>query len=159
MTEQQKTIVCAFDQRSPRVSAFDIHEWVYEILHLQEHEEVMIQIDGPRRHVYTKFRDPQRMEAILTATQGKDDFRHETGEISKVLIEADRLGMRRVRVASLTPEVEDKTLKMALGPFGETRDIQPEICPNAYRYRVSGAVRVVSMSLVRHIPSHVVVAG
>ena len=52
MTKRQQTIVCAFDQRSPRVSAFDVHEWIYETLHLQEHEEVMIQIVGLRRHVY-----------------------------------------------------------------------------------------------------------
>jgi len=55
--------------------------------------------------------------------------------------------------------VEDKTLKMALGAFGEIRVIQPEIWPNAYRYGVSNGVRVVSISLVKHIPSHVVVAG
>jgi len=95
MTERQQTIVCAFDQRSPRVSAFDIHEWIYETLHLQEHEVVMLQIDGLRRHVYVKFREPQRMQAILTATQGQVDFRHENGEISKVRIEAVGLGMRR----------------------------------------------------------------
>jgi hypothetical protein len=61
MTEREQTIVCAFDQRSPRVSAFDIHEWIYEIVHLQEYEVVMVQIDGLRRHVYINFREPQRM--------------------------------------------------------------------------------------------------
>jgi len=159
MTERQQTIVCAFDQRSPRVSAFDIHEWVYETLHLQEHEVVMIQIDGPLHHVSIKFKDPQRMQAILTATQGQEYFRHENSEISKVRIEVLVLGMRRVRVASLPPEVEDKTLKMALGALGEISDIQPEIWPNAYRFPVSNGVRVVSMSLVKHIPSHVMVTG
>jgi hypothetical protein len=34
MTVLQQKIDCAFDQRSPRVSAFDIHEWIYETLHL-----------------------------------------------------------------------------------------------------------------------------
>jgi len=84
MTERHQTIVCAFDQRSTRMSAFDIHEWIYETLHLQEHEVVMIPIDGPRRHVYIKFRDPQKMQAILTATQGQEDFRHTNSENSKV---------------------------------------------------------------------------
>jgi len=77
-------IVRVFYQRSPRVSAYDIHEWAYETLHLQEHEVAIIQIDGPRRHVYIKFRDPQRMQAILRVTQGQEDFRHGNGEISKV---------------------------------------------------------------------------
>ena len=95
--------MCAFDQCRPRVSAFDVHECVYETLHLQEREVVMIQIDGPRRHVYIKFRDPQRMQAILTATQGQEDFRHENGEVSKVRIEAVVLGMRRMRVRAYPP--------------------------------------------------------
>jgi len=67
--------------------------------------------------------------------------------------------MRRVRVACLPPEVEDRALKMALGALGEIRDIQPEMWSNAYSYRVPNGVRVVSMSLVKRIPSHVVVAG
>jgi len=159
MTERQQTIVCAFDQNSPRVSAFDIHEWVYETLHLKEHEVVMIQIDGLRRHVDIKFRDSPRMQAILTATEAQEDFRHENGEMSRVRIEAIGLGMRRMRLASLPLELEDKTLKMALGAVGEIRAIQPEIWPNAYRFRVSAVVRVVSMSLIKHIHSHVVVAG
>jgi hypothetical protein len=61
----------------------------------------MIQIDGTRRHVYIKFREPQKMQETLTATQGQAEFRHESGEISKVQIEAVGLGMRRVRVANL----------------------------------------------------------
>jgi hypothetical protein len=77
------------------------------------------------------------MQAILTATQGQEDFRHENGEIAKVRIEAVGLGMREVRVVNLPPEVEDKTLKMTLGAFGEICDIQPEIWPNVYRYQVS----------------------
>ena len=93
MIERQQTIVCAFDQRSPRVSAFDIHEWICETLHLQEHDAVMIQIDGPRRHVYIKFSYPQIMQEIMTATQGQEGFRHENGYIFKVRIEAVGLGM------------------------------------------------------------------
>jgi hypothetical protein len=32
---------------------------------------------------YIKYQDPQRMNAILTETQGRKDFPHENGEISK----------------------------------------------------------------------------
>ena len=65
MTEGTHTIACAFDKRSPRVSAYHIHDTIYETLCLQEKEVMMIQIDGPRRHVYIKYRDPARMQAIL----------------------------------------------------------------------------------------------
>ena len=84
----------------------------------------MIQIDGPRRHVYIKFRNPQRMQALLTESQGQRDFRHDNGEISKVRIEAVGLGVLQVRMANLPSEVADTTLKMTLAVYGEIRDIQ-----------------------------------
>ena len=95
----------------------------------------MIQTDGPRRHVYRNFRDPQRMQALLTETQGQGDSRHHNGDISEVRIEAVRLGVRRVWVANLTPEVADRTLKMALGAYGEIREIQAETWSNANAIR------------------------
>ena len=47
----QNTIVCAFDQRNPRITAYNIHEWIHEKLRLEEDEISMIQIDGLRRRV------------------------------------------------------------------------------------------------------------
>ena len=85
---------------------------------------MIIQIGGTRRQIYIKFRDPQRMQAILTATQGQENFRHDKGEISKVRIEAVGLDMRSVKVANVLPKVTDRTLKMVLGAYGEIRDIQ-----------------------------------
>jgi len=143
MAERQHTIVCAFDQRSSRVSALDIHEWIYETLQLKTTEVCMIQIDGPRRHIYIKFQDPQRMNGLLTETQGEKDLRHDNGEISKVRIEAVGLRMRRVRVTNLPPEVADRTLKTALGTYGEIRDIQAETWSNAYRYPVANVIRII----------------
>jgi hypothetical protein len=119
----------------------------------------MIQIAGTRRNVYIKFREPQKMQETLTATQRQAEFRHENGEITKFRIEAVGLGMKRVRVANLLPEVADGTLKMALGTYGDVREIQLETWSNAYRYLVPNGIRVVVMTLVQHIPSHKVVAG
>ena len=51
--------------------------------------------------------------------------------------------MRRLRVANLPPEVADRTLKMALGAYGEIRDIQAETWSNALRYPVANGIRVV----------------
>jgi hypothetical protein len=159
MTERQHKIVCAFYHHSPRVSAHDMHGWVYETLHLQASELLMIQTDGPLRYIYIKFRDPQRMQVLLTEIQGQGDFRYENGEISKVRIEAVGLCVRRVKLANLPPEVADRTLKMALGAYGEIREIQTDTWSNAYRYPVTNGIRVVEMKLIQHIPSHMVVAG
>jgi hypothetical protein len=52
MGEGQNKIVCIFDMRSPRIAAYNIHEWIYAKLRLQEDEIRMIQTDGSRRRVY-----------------------------------------------------------------------------------------------------------
>jgi len=115
MTERQQAIVCAFDQCSPRVSEFDIHELVYETLHLQEHEVVMIQIDGPRRHVDMKFRDPQRMQAILTATQGQEDFRHDKRRNLKTSNRGGRIRKATSEGGQLTPRSGRQDLENGAG--------------------------------------------
>jgi hypothetical protein len=65
MSERQNTIVCMFDIKSPRISAFNIHEWILETLKLAEEDLCMIQIDGPRRHVYIKFKNSEQVHTVL----------------------------------------------------------------------------------------------
>jgi hypothetical protein len=55
MSERQNNLVCIFDLKSPRITAFQIHEWIYETMKLPETDVSMIQIDGPKRHIYIKF--------------------------------------------------------------------------------------------------------
>jgi len=51
MRERQNTIICAFDLRSPLISAYEIHEWIYIQMCLIDQEVTMAQIDGRQRHV------------------------------------------------------------------------------------------------------------
>jgi hypothetical protein len=81
------------------------------------------------------------MQEILTSTKAQEDFWHDNGEISKDRIEAIGLGMRRVRLANLPPEVADRTLKMVLGAYGEIRDIPAETWSNAYGSPVTNGIR------------------
>ena len=63
---------------------YQIQEWLYEQLRLQEDEIRMIQVDGPRRRVYIKFVTSEKMQTGLRSTAGLLEFQHETGEISIV---------------------------------------------------------------------------
>ena len=83
MSDRQNTIICIFDPVSPRISAYQIHEWIYEQLHLPEQDVRMVQIDGPRRRVYLKFTDNERVHTVLRATNGKSEFRHDNGKNPK----------------------------------------------------------------------------
>jgi hypothetical protein len=55
MSERQNTLVCMFDLKSPRITAFQIQERIHESMKLPETNVSMIQIDGPKRRVYIKF--------------------------------------------------------------------------------------------------------
>jgi len=70
MSERRNTIVCIFDQHSPKITAFRIDEWIHDSLQLEEDEVSMIQIDGPRRRVYIKFVNEMRMQRVLSKTNG-----------------------------------------------------------------------------------------
>ena len=107
MGERQNTIVCAFDMKSPRISAYDIHEWIYAQLKLEDNEVLMVQIEGLQRHVYIKLRDNNRLQQVLHLTGGQAEYRHTSGEISMVRVETAGLGTRRDRIANLPPEVPE----------------------------------------------------
>ena len=73
MSDRQNTIVSAFDQRSPCITAFHIHEWIYETLRLGEDEISMIQIDGQRSRAFIKFTNGVHMQRLLRDSARKLD--------------------------------------------------------------------------------------
>jgi hypothetical protein len=114
MSERQNTVVCALDPASPRISAYDIHEWLFTELRVSEHEILLKQIDVIKRYVYIKMTDSVKVQSLIDKTGGLAEFKHQKGEISQVnIIEADR-GRKRVRVANLPPEVPNETIRAVL---------------------------------------------
>ena len=94
MNDRQNTILCCFDLRSPRITAFHIHEWICENLRLAEEDMRMIQIDGHRRRVYMKFTSRERMQTLLQDSKGQLEFRHDNGELSQGNIELAGMGLK-----------------------------------------------------------------
>jgi hypothetical protein len=126
MCERQNTLVFIFDQRSPRITAYQIHEWLYEELRLQEDEIRMIQVDGPRRRVYIKFVTSEKMQTVLRSAAGQLEFHHETGEISIVRVYIAGMGLRKIRIANLPPEVSDKALRDIMSKYGDVKNVTEE---------------------------------
>ena len=98
MGERRTMTVCALDFKSPRISAFDIHEYIYAQTGLDENEISVVQIDLPKRHVYIKFRDNNRLQDVLHFTGGQVEYWHTNGEISILRLETAGLGMRKEKL-------------------------------------------------------------
>ena len=69
------------------------------------------------------------------------------------------MGMRRIWIASLPPEVNERSIRAALASYGETVSIQDEIWSKAYRYKAANGVKVIMMKLAKHLPSQMNIAG
>ena len=159
MSERRNTIVCCFDTNSPRISAFDIHEWIHHQLQVLKESVVKVQIVGIRRQVYIKFTDITYLKDMLQATSGTTVYKHASGEISPVRLEIAGKGTRRVRIANLPPEITGSTIRAALSTYGKVQSIQDETWSETYRYAVSNGIKVVTVALTKHIPSVITIAG
>jgi len=131
MCERQNTIVFSFDTQSPRVNAFQIHEWLHDTDLLKEDDVREIQIDGPLRKVYVKFVTSERMMNIMQHIQEDLSFHHENGEISQVKVEAAGVGIRRVRASTLPPEVTDSQIVNVMSTYGDIKKIQDDVWSHA----------------------------
>lgn len=159
MSDRINTLVCIFDPSSPRISAYNIHEWIHETLRVVEDDIKALQVDGPRRRVYIKFNNEDRMNAIFQDSKGLREYKHDNGEISQVVIEIAGLGIKKIRLAGLPPEVKEVTIKGHLAKYGEVVNIRDEIWAAAYRYKVYNGVRIAELKLKQHMPSNLTIAG
>jgi len=158
ISERQNNVVSSFDPKRPRASAFDIHEWIYEQLHVPENAVNMVQIEGPRRQVYINFPELQCFQKVLHSTTGQSEYKHDNGEISQVKIEMAGMGAKRVRLLNLLPEIPDEAVRFVFSNCGEIKEIQEERWSRAYRNSVANGARIVVIAIKKHIPSHMTVA-
>jgi hypothetical protein len=147
MAERHNTVVCSFDLSSPRITAYDSHEWIFAVLRIREHTVKMVQIDDVKRHIYIKLADTESVPALLQDTAGQAEYKYPSGELSIVNITLAGLGTKRVRIANLPPEVSNDTLRETLAPYGKIVAIQNERWSKTYRYSVDNGVRQVTMIL------------
>jgi hypothetical protein len=50
--------------------------WIYAQMCLNDQEVTIVQINGPKRQVYIKFRDNGRMQDVLHSTGGQVAYQH-----------------------------------------------------------------------------------
>jgi hypothetical protein len=159
MDERQNTVVCQFPTQSPKLSAFDIQEWIFATLQLPDDEILMVQIDGPTRCVYIKFVTSKKMDNHSSRILGQHEYKHPTGEITQIHVKQTGLGYRSVRLTGLPPEVSDSAIITALSRYGEITSPQAEMWTQNYRYKVATGARIIHIHFKTHVPSQVHTAG
>jgi len=141
------------------VNAYQIHEWLHDTVLIREDDVRVIQIDGTLRKIYVKFVSPHKMANRLQQSQGELRFYHENGDISSVKVEITGVGIRRVRVSTLPQEVTEAQIKNALAQYGDIKQIHDDVWSQAYRFKEKTGVRLVDISMTKHIPSHIKIEG
>ena len=134
MAERLNTIFCTFDPTSQRVTAYDIHEWIQQVLRIPEHTVSMIQIDGIKRQLFIKLIDNAYVQALLRETNGQAEYKHHSGVLSIVNIAIAGMGTKRVRITNLQPEVKEHAIRTALTHFGTVLAVIEELWPKTYTY-------------------------
>jgi hypothetical protein len=126
MAERHNTPVCTFDSTSPRITAYNNHDWIYVSLRIPEGDMQMIQIHGVRRQVFIKKTGSDKVTAVLRDTGDQVEYKYPTGDVSFASLAMACMGTKRVQVANLPSEVPDETLRASLASYGKILDIQVE---------------------------------
>lgn len=111
-------MMCAYKKDSPRISAIDICDWIHTKIQFP-----VVQIDGIRRHVYIKLRDPRILEDAIAQNNGALTYEHHKGVVSNVAVSMASLGKRRIRIANLPPELRAATIHRIMGKYGTVHEI------------------------------------
>jgi hypothetical protein len=127
MGDRKNTLVCAFTKDSHRISALDIHEWIHDKLRLPRNEVELVQIDGIRREVFIKVRNPGLIEYLIYKNKGTIPCVHQEGVLSQVRISMAGLRTHRVRIANLPPELQSTFLMRALEKYGTVYDVKADV--------------------------------
>ena len=78
MAERHNTIVCTFDPASPRITVYDIHEWIYASLRIPENDVQPIQIEGVRRQVFIKLTNSDTVFAVLQDKGDQVEYKYQS---------------------------------------------------------------------------------
>jgi hypothetical protein len=152
-------MICTFERDSPRITAVEIHDWIFEKMDIPGQEVLKIQIDGLKRQVYIKVRTQDSLDDIITRIQGTLTYTHKEGIISTVKFGMAGLAGRRIRIAKLPPEMPGTKIIRALEPHGKVEDIGDEMLSQAYHYKVSNGVLIVQIEISKYVPSHLTIGG
>jgi len=104
MAERRNSAVCTFDPASQKVTAYDIHEWIHDILRIPEKTVKMLEIEGPKRQGHIQLADTQCVLVVIRVLCEQVEYRDINGETSIVTIAMTEMGIKKIRIENLPPQ-------------------------------------------------------
>jgi hypothetical protein len=94
---REKLLFSAYE-KSTKISADDIHEWIHDHLKLDESKEDTRYFKGTKCQVSIKFCDKRRVMDLVKRNKGQFACEHTTGEIVSFKICPAGFGLDRIRL-------------------------------------------------------------
>lgn len=153
------TVKITFDISATRPSAVEIHHWLSEKMKLKPDQLDTIQLNSRDRSIYVKVISPSLYDKLLQSNTLPQDFKYESGEITKVNISAADTQTITVRCFNLPPEVPQSVLRNALSKYGTVRDVRDEKWSSQYMLPVNNGIKAIRMDLKQPIPATLTIAN
>ncbi|KAJ4441975.1 hypothetical protein ANN_11839 [Periplaneta americana] len=153
------TIKINFDPAATRPAALEIHHWLVSYIGLNIDQVDTVQLNSRERAIYVKVMSPVIYENLLHKYQQPQDFRYESGEITKVTISAADTYTITVRCFNLPPEVPNSILTGVLSKYGKVLDIKNEKWSTQYLLPVNNGIKAVRMEIKDNIPATLHIAN
>jgi len=100
----------------------------------------MIQIDGTKLQVYIKMTDIEGVQDTIQGTGGQAEYKHTNGETSTASVNMAGMGTQKIRIANLSPEVAEDTLRASLAHYRKILSVKEETWARTYRYTVANDI-------------------
>ena len=152
------TIQIMFNREDTRPTAIEIHMWLDEKLKIREQDIQTLQLVAKQSSVFVKFKTPELYEQYLQNHSGTHNFQLMNGSINKVKVGPAEHDYVTVRVLNVPPEIPNDRIKNVLNNYGKVQQIENETWANRYKYNVETGIRIVKMSIDKHIPTSLTIS-
>lgn len=153
------TLQVAFNKEDPRPSAVEIHTWIDEKLKVREGDIQTLQLVAKQYAVYIKFKSAILYEQYVQQHSGESNFELMNGSTVRVNIGPAEQDYVTVRVMNVPPEISNDRIKNVLTNYGKIHSIENERWSSRYRFQVETGIRIVKMSMDKHIPVTLLIAN
>ena len=156
--KRKNTVEFRFERDKERPTAYEVHDWLFNVIKIQEDQVEAVQLDGIKNSVFVKFVTEGQMDRVLLKGP-QIIFKTNTGlEIKVQIMKSDSLE-KIVRVMNLPLEIPNNIISDYFNEYGNVVKVEDEVWSSRYKFPVKNGIRLVKLELKKQIPSYVMIKG